>query len=111
MHLAAGLTPEAASRICRHECRAQCCRGPLYLCLTAPEVGIFRARAARLGVELKLAEAADGSGTVSFLDHPGERCPMLDDATSVCRIYEDRPQRCRDFPERPRTDCAISGAE
>ena len=110
-HLAAGLTLEAASRICRLECRAQCCRGPLHLRLTAPEVSAFRAHAAALGVELKLMEAADGSGSVVFLEHDGERCPMLDDATSACRIYEDRPQRCRDFPDKPRPGCAISGAE
>jgi Fe-S-cluster containining protein len=111
LHLAAGLTPQAASRICMHECRAQCCRGPLYLRLTAPEVPTFRAHAAALGVELRLEEAADGSGSVGFLEHPGERCPMLDDATSACRIYEDRPERCREFPEKRRPGCAISGAD
>lgn len=108
-HLAVGLTPEAATHICMHQCRAGCCRGPLYLRLTAPEVRTFKARAAALGVVLKLTEAADGSGLVVFLEHPGERCPMLDDATSACRIYEDRPERCRSFPERPRPDCPISG--
>ena len=111
MHLAAGLTLQAASHICRHECRAHCCRGPLYLRLTPPEVQTFKARAATLGVVLKLMEEAGGSGVVSFLDHPGERCPMLDDATSVCRIYADRPERCREFPEKPRPDCPISGAD
>jgi Fe-S-cluster containining protein len=110
-HLAAGLTLEAASRICRHECRALCCRGPLYLSLTAAEVAGFKAHAAALGAELELHEAADGSGTVSFLEHPGQHCPMLDDATSVCRIYEDRPERCRTFPEKARPECAISGWE
>jgi Fe-S-cluster containining protein len=107
----AGLTPEAASRICMHQCRAQCCRGPLYLRLTKSEVRAFRARAEALGVELKLTEAADGNGSVGFLEHAGEHCPMLDEATSVCRIYEDRPLRCREFPDKPRPDCAISGAE
>jgi len=111
LHLAAGLTPDAASRICRHECRAQCCRGPLCLSLTAAEVLAFRAHAAALGVELKLRTAEDGSGSIVFLEHAGEHCPMLDDATSVCRIYPDRPERCRDFPEKPRPGCAISGAE
>jgi Fe-S-cluster containining protein len=81
----------------------------LYLRLTPPEVKTFRTRAAALGVVLKLREAADGTGSVPFLEHPGERCPMLDDGTSACRIYEDRPRRCRDFPERPRLDCPISG--
>ena len=92
-----------------HQCRARCCRGPLYLRLTASEVVTFKARAAALGVVLRLTQAADGSGSVGFLDHPGERCPMLDEATSACRIYEDRPQRCRAFPEKPRPGCAISG--
>jgi Fe-S-cluster containining protein len=110
-HLAAGLTPETASRICRQECRAQCCRGPLILRLTAAEVPAFRKAAQALGVELKLRQSADASGTVVFLEHAGERCPMLDDATSACRIYDARPERCRDFPEGPRRGCAISGAE
>jgi Fe-S-cluster containining protein len=110
MHLAPGLTLEAASHICQHSCRAQCCRGPLVLQLAAPEVAMFRTRAAGLGVELKLRVEADGTGTVVFLEHPGGRCPMLDDATSACRIYQDRPARCREFPEGPRPDCPISGA-
>jgi Fe-S-cluster containining protein len=104
------LTREAATHICMHECRAQCCRGPLYLRLTAAEVIAFTARAAALGIVLKLRKAADGSGSVSFLDHPGARCPMLDDVTSACRIYEDRPERCRRFPDERRPDCPISGA-
>ena len=111
MHLATGLTLQAASQICMRQCRAQCCRGPLYLRLTALEASTFKARAAALGVELALVEEADGSGVVSFLEHAGERCPMLDDATSTCRIYEDRPARCREFPEKPRPGCAISGGE
>jgi Fe-S-cluster containining protein len=109
VYLAPGLTPEAASRICMHECRAQYCRGPLLLSLTAPEVLSFRAHAAELGVELTLREADDGSGAVAFPEHDGERCPMLDDATSVCRIYADRPHRCREFPDKLRPGCAISG--
>jgi Fe-S-cluster containining protein len=110
-YLAPGLTPETASRICRLECRAQCCRGPLLLQLSGPEALAFRAHAAALGVALKLEESADGSSSVAFLEHEGGHCPMLDDATSTCRIYEDRPQRCRDFPDRPRRGCLISGAE
>src|SRR5262245_13234978 len=111
MHLAAGLTPETASRICRHECRAQCCRGPLVLHLTAAEVPGFKAHATALGVEVKVREGAGESGSVCFLEHAGEHCPMLDDATSACRIYADRPERCKQFPEIPRPGCAISGAE
>jgi Fe-S-cluster containining protein len=111
LHLAAGLTLEAASHICRHECRARCCRGPLYLSLTATEVQMFWRHAAALGIVLRLEEMADGTGTVSFLEHEGECCPMLDNATSACRIYADRPERCRSFPEKPRPDCPISGAD
>ena len=111
MHLAPGLTAEVASRICRQQCRAQCCRGPLQLRLSAAEMAAFRRHAAALGVVLRLTPAADESGSVGFLEHPGERCPMLDHATSACRIYEDRPRRCRDFPGGPRPGCAISGAE
>lgn len=101
---------EAASRICMHECRSHCCRGPLYLRLAPSETTAFRAHAAALGVELDVIEAPDGSGTVSFLEHAGERCPMLDALSSACRIYENRPRRCREFPDRPRPDCPISGA-
>ena len=71
---------------------------------------MFRARAPALGVVVNLRTVADGSGLLVFLEHAGEHCPMLDDATSACRIYEDRPARCRDFPEGPRPDCPISGA-
>jgi Fe-S-cluster containining protein len=102
------LTPEAASHICMHECRSLCCRGPLYLTLGPSELSSFRANGDALGVELDIVEAPDGSGMVSFLEHPGERCPMLDPVTSACRIYDDRPQRCREFPDVPRPDCAIS---
>ena len=35
---------------------------------------------------------ADGGGNLLFLDHPGECCPMLDQATFACRIYEQRPR-------------------
>lgn len=111
MHLAAGLTLEEASHICRHRCRAQCCRGPLVLHLSAPEVVMFKARARALGAELTLHEEADGSGSVAFMEHTGEHCPMLDDATSCCRIYAERPERCREFPDMPRAGCPISGAE
>jgi len=108
--LPGGLTAEAASQICMHKCRAMCCRGPLYLSLKASEVLPFQAQAKALGVELVLVEADDGAGFVSFLEHPGEHCPMLDDATSACRVYADRPERCRQFPDKPRPDCEISRA-
>ena len=108
-HLIPGLTAETASHICMEQCRAMCCRGPLVLRLTKDEVVDFKAHASRLQVESLVGEAPDGGGWVRFADHPGERCPMLDDATSACRIYEDRPQRCRDFPEKLTPGCAISG--
>lgn len=108
-HLMPGLTPQAASHICMHQCRAMCCRGPLILRLSSQEVPAFQAHAAALGVALHITQSPDGGGWVRFSDHPGNHCPMLDDSTSACRIYHDRPQRCRDFPERPTPGCAISG--
>ena len=108
-HLTPGLTPEAASHICMHQCRAMCCRGPLILRLTAQEAMAIKEQAAALGVALQMSQAPDGGGWVRFSEHAGERCPMLDATTFACRIYKDRPQRCRDFPERPTPGCAISG--
>ena len=105
-----GLTAEAASHICMVQCRALCCRGPLILRLAQHEAADFERRAANLGVALFMTSAPDGGAWVRFADHVGDRCPMLDDATSACRIYRDRPQRCRDFPEKPTPGCAISGA-
>ena len=109
-HLIPGLTVEAASHICMHQCRAMCCRGPLILRLTQQEVPAFKRHAAALSVALEITQAPDGGGWVRFSDHAGEHCPVLDDPTSACRIYVDRPQRCREFPERPTPGCAISGA-
>ena len=103
------LTPEAASRICMEQCRAMCCRGPLILRLEPGEIDGFRREAARLGVKAEIAPAADDGGNLLFLDHPGECCPMLDQATNACRIYDSRPQCCRDFPRKPEPGCAISG--
>ncbi len=109
MPLRPDLTEEEASRICMQQCRAGCCQGALYLRLSAAEVVAFRARAAALGVEALVEQAADGSGTMGFLEHEGARCPMLDPVSFACRIYADRPQRCRAFPDRARPDCPISG--
>jgi len=109
MHLTSGLTPAEASRICMHECRAKCCQGAMCLQLTAAEAGAFKNHAARLGVALFMVESPDGSAVVPFPEHAGERCPMLDGATSKCRIYEDRPARCRQFPDKLVPGCAISG--
>ena len=108
-HLIPGLTPEAASDICMNQCRAMCCRGALVLSLGAAEVADFERQAAALGVAAVVAQSVDGVGWVKFADHPGECCPMLDQATFACRIYENRPQRCRDFPEKLTPGCAISG--
>jgi Fe-S-cluster containining protein len=110
MYLLPGLTPEAASQICRLQCRARCCRGPQFLSLTPDEAKVFVKHAVDLGVIVRVREASGGGGQVRFLEHEGEHCPMLDDATSVCRIYGDRPSRCREFPEKPRPGCAISCA-
>ena len=108
-YLAPGLTPEAATDICMNQCRAMCCRDPYILRLSTSEAEAFKAHATSLGVPLTIEPAADGVGWVRFSEHPGEHCPMLDDATSACRIYKDRPQRCREFPESLTPGCAISG--
>ena len=105
----ANLTPAAASDICMNQCKAMCCRGPLVLRLSQDEVLDFEDQAVRLGVAVRISQAPEGGGWLRFLDHPGEHCPMLDDATSSCLIYQNRPKRCRDFPKRPTPGCAISG--
>ena len=103
------LTLEEASRICMDQCRAMCCRGPLILRLEPDEVAVFHREAVHLGTTADISPAADGGGNLLFLDHPGECCPMLDQATFACRIYEQRPRVCREFPRRPEPGCAISG--
>ena len=103
------LTPAEASRICMDECRAMCCRGPLILRLESDEIAGFYRAADRLGVTAMVKPTADGGGNLLFLDHPGECCPMLDQATFVCRIYTERPRVCREFPRKPEPGCAISG--
>ena len=75
------LTPEEASRICMDQCRAMCCRGPLILRLEPEEVAVFHREAVRLGTTADISPAADGGGNLLFQDHPGECCPMLDQAT------------------------------
>ena len=103
------LTPEEASRICMDQCRAMCCRGPLILRLEPDEIAVFHREAVHLGTTAAISPAADGGGNLLFLDHPGECCPMLDQATFACRIYEQRPRVCVEFPRRPEPGCAISG--
>ena len=77
--------------------------------MTPEEAAPFQKRALDLGIALDIELRPGGAGWVRFADHPGERCPMLDDDTSACRIYEQRPQRCRDFPETQIPGCIISG--
>lgn len=108
-HLVAGLSAEAASRICKEQCGGMCCRGSLVLQLTSNEVSAFNEHAAILGVALLMTPTSDGGMWVRFSEHPGEHCPMLDASSSICRIYKDRPQRCRDFPPSFTLGCAISG--
>jgi Fe-S-cluster containining protein len=93
-----------------HECGARCCQGPQYLRLRPDEVTPFARHAARLGVQLRLGRGADGGAIVRYLEHEGDRCPMLDPSTLACRIYAARPTRCREFPDGPRPGCAISTA-
>ena len=88
---------EEASRICMDQCRAMCCRGPLILRLEPDEVAVFHREAVHLGTTADISPAADGGGNLLFLDHPGECCPMLDQATFACRIYEQRPRVCGSF--------------
>ena len=108
-HLVAGLSTEAASHLCMDQCRGLCCRGALILQLTPDEVAPFQAHALHLGAAVDIELRPGGAGWVRFADHPGERCPMLDNDTTACRIYEDRPRRCRSFPETLVPGCIISG--
>jgi Fe-S-cluster containining protein len=108
-HLKAGLTAEAASQTCMNLCKAQCCKGPLVLRLSDEEVSILEDLAKNLGVDIVTTRAPQGGRWLRFSDHPGERCPFLDETTSACRVYDSRPLRCREFPERPTPGCAISG--
>ena len=103
------LTPAAASDICMNQCKGMCCRGPMVLRLIQDEIPSFQNQAVNIGVVVQISQTPEGGGWLRFLDHPGEHCPMLDDATSTCRIYQYRPKHCRDFPNRPTPGCAISG--
>lgn len=107
-YLIEGLTAEAASHICMATCKAMCCRGPLILTLSEEEAVAFEQWSPALGVPMVISHGASGAW-LRFSDHPGERCPMLEDGTFMCRIYEKRPQRCRDFPSNLTPGCAISG--
>jgi Fe-S-cluster containining protein len=101
--------PDAAStELCMGRCHAACCQGPAYLLLAAGEVSDFAAQGQRLGVPVRLRATAAGGAQVRFLEHPGDRCPMLDPTTFACRIYEARPGRCRAFPEARRPGCLLS---
>ena len=90
------------------ECRAMCCRGPLILRLEPDEIAPFYRAADGLGERVEVSPAADQGGNVFFLEHQGERCPMLDPTTWGCRIYDQRPDVCRAFPRKLEPGCAIS---
>ncbi len=106
-YLKRGLTVEAASFICIERCRAQCCQGPLILCLSEEEKLIFQQRADDMFTPLKMTLLGQ-SWLLKFQDHQGGRCPKLDDETMKCLIYEDRPSQCREFPSGPIDGCEIS---
>ena len=106
-YLKQGLTVEAASSICIERCGAQCCQGPLVLCLSEKEKIIFNRKADDIGKSLHLP-ASGQSWIVKFEDYRGDCCPMLDVETNKCLIYEYRPRQCRAFPSRPIKGCEIS---
>ena len=108
-HIIPGLSREESTDICMNRCRAMCCRGQLILQLRPEEIETFSERGKNLGAPVSVIVRPDGGGWVRFGDHPGERCPMLDEETFGCRIYDQRPQRCRDFPDRVTPGCIISG--
>jgi Fe-S-cluster containining protein len=94
------------SDVCRLQCRAACCQGPLVLRLSAEEAARLTARGAALGVPVVIVPVADGA-RLRFTDHPDDRCPMLDPVGHGCRIYPERPARCRAFPEAPTPGCLL----
>ena len=102
-----GLTVEAASSICIERCGAQCCQGPLILCLSAEEKRAFKHKADQMGMSLNMTSLGQ-SWLLKFQDHEDGCCPMLDSETKKCLIYEDRPQQCQAFPAGPIEGCAIS---
>jgi len=106
-YLKPGLTVEAASSICIERCRAQCCQGPLILCLSEEEKLIFQQKADGMGTPLKITLLGQ-SWILKFQDHQGDRCPMLDSETMKCLIYEDRPSQCHEFPSGRIHGCEIS---
>ncbi len=107
-YLIGSLTADAAGHICMTVCHAMCCRGPIILTLTEEEALAFQHRATEMAIPLLITRGTSGAW-LRFSDHPGERCPMLEDGTFRCLKYEDRPQRCRDFPNNPTPGCVISG--
>ena len=106
-YLRKGLTERSASLICRNECLAQCCKGPLILSLNNEEKQLFISKAAYYNKSVHIDDSESG-GWLKFEDHEGQCCPMLDTFSNKCLIYNDRPQRCREFPEKPVGGCAIS---
>ncbi len=106
-YLKHGLTVEGASSICIERCGAQCCQGPLVLCLSEEEKLIFKRKATQIGTSLNMTSSGQ-SWIVKFENYLGHRCPMLDFETNKCLIYEDRPRQCRAFPSGPIKGCEIS---
>ena len=97
------MEPGAAHDICRR-CGAACCQGPLVVELAPDEVRRLLDHAPTA----RIRGRPDGGGRLRVTEHPGDRCPWLDPATSSCRAYADRPARCRAFPERQTDGCALS---
>ena len=106
-YLKPGLTVEAASSICIERCGAQCCQGPLILCLSAEEKRTFKRKADHMGMPVNMTSFGE-SWLLKFQDHKDDCCPMLDSETKKCLIYEDRPQQCQAFPVGPIEGCEIS---
>ncbi len=106
-YLKPGLTVEAASSICIERCGAQCCQGPLILCLSEEEKLTFHHTGDSMCIPLVMTPLGE-SWLVKFQDHQGSRCPMLDLETKKCLIYEDRPRQCQAFPSAPIEGCEIS---
>ena len=106
-YLKHGLTIEDASNICIERCGAQCCQGPLVLCLSEEERLVFKNTSDNMGTSLKITPFGE-SWIVKFEDHQGDCCPMLDIKTMKCLNYEHRPRQCKEFPSRPIKGCEIS---
>jgi len=71
------MTPEEASRICKEECQAWCCKNRASVRLNCKVInGVMQ------------QEGEGGTHT--------ERCSKLND-DNTCSIYKDRPPICRNY--------------